>query len=521
MALILVFLLCLSLFVKSLLKSDKLKALIIPRAEEFIGRKVNIDQIHISLFKGIILKGIAVKEPDGAGDFITTREFILDYSLLPLLKKQIVITKIVINAPYVSVKKEEGGRYNFSDIIEKVQGEKGAPESERAKEKEFPLSIITDKVLIRDAIFEFSDSSKELPDVAAKADIDVTASLGKSLKDMTVSGSVDLKELKAMVNGIQTNTSGRIEMTREAVQIDLNTALGKDSFKLSGTVKDYLASPDITLNLVAKEIDLERLMALGGKNADGGDLKGKGLISEKTSRGKNGKEKQIAASGDVQVDAARYKGYTLKDFILKYRLRNDVVTIEPLSLHFSGGDMVKAEGIFKGKVQFAYTAGSLDAASGIKKTLTGRATADLTTCEVKQSKITDGIALVTGLDDLRSPHFENGAFQFTIKDEKVYLEGNMNSTNLRIHSTGSVDFAERIDVVTDLNISPVLAAKMPTAGIAGYLKDEKGWSIVPLRIVGTAEKPSVKLNTAALGKQLEKGIQGEIGKRLFKGIFGK
>ena len=96
-----------SLFVKSLLSGDRLKAFLVPKAEALTGRKIHLDQIHVSLFKGIVVKGLTVKEKDGQADFLKTAEFVLSYRLWPLLKKQLVISKIEIVSPSISVRKRE------------------------------------------------------------------------------------------------------------------------------------------------------------------------------------------------------------------------------------------------------------------------------------------------------------------------------------------------------------------------------------------------------------------------------
>ena len=49
------------------------------------GRKVNLDEINVSLFKGIVAKGLSIKERDGQRDFLKAGEFILSYHLLPIL----------------------------------------------------------------------------------------------------------------------------------------------------------------------------------------------------------------------------------------------------------------------------------------------------------------------------------------------------------------------------------------------------------------------------------------------------
>jgi len=99
----------LSLLLNIYLKSERLKAIIIPEVEEFTNRKVSIDQIDVSLFKGIVVKGISLSEKDGGQEFIRTKEFILNYSLFSILKKRILIKNRNNFSLYLYKKKHNGG----------------------------------------------------------------------------------------------------------------------------------------------------------------------------------------------------------------------------------------------------------------------------------------------------------------------------------------------------------------------------------------------------------------------------
>jgi AsmA protein len=192
------------------------------------------------------------------------------------------------------------------------------------------------------------------------------------------------------------------------------------------------------------------------------------------------------------------------------------MAIDPLLMHLSGGEGVKTEGTLKGSLQFNPNEKGADTASAIKNTLTGKGLLDLSKCEVRSSKVMDAMALITGLAELKSPRFDNSQFHFTIKSQKLSLEGTLNSSQITLNPSGTIGFDERVDVITDLKISPALSSKLPTARITGYMKDEKGWTTIPLKITGSVDKPSVNLNSAAMGKVIERGIKGEIEKQLLK-----
>ncbi|MGM0415740.1 MAG: hypothetical protein ACQEQK_02200, partial [Thermodesulfobacteriota bacterium] len=55
---------------KILLTPERIQATIVPMAQEHLGRDVSLEGIEFSIFSGIVLDGVRVKEESGEGDFI-------------------------------------------------------------------------------------------------------------------------------------------------------------------------------------------------------------------------------------------------------------------------------------------------------------------------------------------------------------------------------------------------------------------------------------------------------------------
>ncbi|MEW5747035.1 MAG: AsmA family protein [Nitrospirota bacterium] len=540
----LVAVLVLTVVVRSYLQSDRLKALIIPRIEALTGRQVTIDDIDVSLFKGIVIKGFHLKQADGAGDFLRTDEFILDYSLPPLLNRQLVITRVEIAGPYILVRRERDGRYNFSDMIERTK--RGEAEKPAAGEEphELPLSITTDRISLSNARLEFVDALNKLPRVDALiSDGRLMASVGRSLAAMDITGYLTLESMKAVMDGIGTNTSGRIDIRSTSIDLSLATMIGKDTVRTTGTITGTPSAPVVRLDLSSKELDLERLLALssgrksghgragagGASKQDGGDrgvsMERSGfagqeappivLVADKRGAAASGGAPLVTASGTVTIGTAHYKEYVIRDFSLGYRYERGVVRLEPIAMRLSGGAQVAVEGTAAAEMLFRLAEG--DAAAAVKRTLSGKGTARFSPIAIQQSPITDAVAVLTGIEALRSPRFDSSRFTFTIGNQRVLLEGTMDSPQIKVVPSGTVGFDKRLDMVADLRLSPELTASLSRAGrITGFLKDASGWSTVPLRITGTTEKPSVGLNTAAVQRQIQKGIQSELQRRLME-----
>jgi uncharacterized protein involved in outer membrane biogenesis len=498
----------LSLFVKSYLSSDRLKPIILPKAEAATGRKVQLDEITVSLFKGIVAKGLSVKERDGQRDFLKIGRFVLSYRLLPLLKKQLVISKIEIVSPSISIKKVKEGKYNFSDMMEKRSQE---PQKPTGPERQaLPVSVVTDRLFIRDARLTFVDEGKELPDVSMTLNAEFVGSLEKDGTPRMEFGLISLKEIKANLKDKEVRVSGKIDMDNKTVRANLQTLIGKDSIELNATVGNYRSAPDIVANIHAKTLDLQQLMGLSGeKKAQEGRPQKK---EKKVEPSEGGMMQKLKASGQIAVDKATYQDYTIKDLRIQYKLAKGVLKVEPLGLKFFGEGSFTAEGALNGNLQCL-----MDEASSIQKTLNGAAVAKLGKGAIKQSQIFDAIALLTGIPSLKNPGFDEGLFNFDVKNERVFLDGWIRSPLLKVSPKGMIDFEKRLDIPTELKLSPSLTGSLKgKLASINFLDDEQGWKVIPLRIKGTTDKPSVNLDEEALGKQLGRGLQKEIEKRFFE-----
>ena len=520
--LLLICLLGLTLFVKSYLTSEKLKAIIIPKLEAATKRSVSIGDIDVSIFKGVVVKEISIRELTGNGNLISAKELILNYRLLPLLRRQLIIDKLELDSPHISIEREKDSTYNFSDITAKK-----AQEQPKAKEP-IPFAVVADSIRIRDATLSFRDLQRRLPDVAADIpDITLKTAVGRIPGEITLTGHISIRSGKAVLNGIPADTSGSVDITDRDIVIALTTMLLNDSVKTSGSVINYRSAPDARINIYAKQLDLDRLIpAAAVKRADAV----KNSISPNFSAGeyrfsiyrvRNDREHGVNASGQVRIDAMHYSGYDIKNFVMGYRYEGGAVTLSPMQMALAGGRKINATGTIRGDMAFSYGMGSVGGPEAIKRTLAGKAFIDLKNVEVKSSSIMEAISLLTGINELKTPKFDTARFALGIRNQKTSVNGSMDSRLVVLNPSGTVGFDKKIDMLADLKLSPELSSRLSRNQAIGYFKDKEGWTIVPLKIAGTTDKPSVLINTAAVGKRLQKSLEGEIKKRFFENLLPK
>lgn len=158
---------------------EKVRAYAVQEASEMTGREITINEIGFNLLKGFEIKGFEMKESPKLGKktFIKDDYITLNYNLLALIKKDIVINSFELQKPYIQIIKDKEGNFNFSDIIdtmnkrkaEKAAKSKKQPGSKNAKEKKkadvskFIDNVIVTSVKIYGANFIYRDYSKPKP----------------------------------------------------------------------------------------------------------------------------------------------------------------------------------------------------------------------------------------------------------------------------------------------------------------------------------------------------------------------
>jgi hypothetical protein len=361
----------------------------------------------------------------------------------------------------------------------------------------------------------FVDEEKQLPDVSIALDAEFKGSLEKDGTPRMDFGAISVKELQVKLKGREIKVSGKVDMDAKALRANLQTVIGKDNIQLTATVKDYRSAPDIVADIHAKTLDLQQLMGLSSEKKEKGEEGAPQKSQKKETQAEpsgGGMTEKLKASGQITVEKATYQDYVIKDLRIHYQYAKGILKVDPLGLQFSGEGSFTSEGSLEGKLQCA----AADA-STVQKTLKGTAIAKLGKGAIKQSQIFDAMASLTGISSLKNPGFDQGLFNFDVKDGRIFLDGWISSALFKISPKGVVDFEKRLDLPTELKLSPTLTANLKGKVAAiKVLDDEQGWKVIPLKIKGTTDKPSVTLDEEGLSKQLGRGLKKEIERRLFE-----
>jgi len=111
-------------------------------SKELIGRQVYIKDLKLNIFTGTLsLNAVKMMEKNDKTVFASIDSFYTDVELLQLLKKDIVVARLDVIAPYAEIL-QNGDKFNFDDLMPKDSTKKDE------KKSSFPNQIILRKILL-------------------------------------------------------------------------------------------------------------------------------------------------------------------------------------------------------------------------------------------------------------------------------------------------------------------------------------------------------------------------------------
>ena len=504
--------------IKAFLTPERVKSMVIPPAEKTLQRKVSLGEIRVSLFKGVTLTNLTVKEADGKEDFLRVKEFVLKYKLLPLLKKEIVISKILLVDPYLRIYRDAKGHFNYENLgpLKKEKG-KTAPKEGKKESSPWPLTIHS--IQVKKAHVVVKDALGEIPDTDLTANANVALSLGAQ-GSMSFSGKADF--LANVVYGkAKSQVKGDLSFTPKKLTYKTLIQLEGDTITLSGEVVNYSANPSVILNIYSPVLHLDKLLEVPKKLP-------KSKTGPKKSPGKRGKKTappKLEVKGEYKIKEALYKGLKMEDIQGNYQFKDGVFTLRDALLKVAQGTVKKNIQVdfkdplmaYKGDVKIqdmdmgALTPALMARGKGL---ITGKFNSDITfsgrgsqwstakryltangTFSLKDGQFLDFPALnkvagLLNLDELKNLAFKEIDGNFKVEKGKVLLKSALTSQDVKMKTQGTVGLDGSLNLPLVFKLSPKLGDKLKRkVSFARYLAQENGWTVVPIKLTGTLSHP--------------------------------
>ncbi|MFO7761042.1 MAG: AsmA family protein [Thermodesulfobacteriota bacterium] len=561
----------LSVFVHYYLTDKRIKELVVPKMENALAREVRLGDIQISLWKGLTLKNFAIMEADGQDEFIKAESFNLSYDLLPLLKKKLKISQVVLSKPRIKVVRYASGKFNFetlkpltSTVAEKKTG--SIESSPGSADAAFPFALAVSEIRINRADLIVRDELKEIPAVTAAADCSVSLAAGRDLASLEYRGRLDISA-EVLCEAVETALEGGISFDRNKADFsfdlqveDQRSEAGGQKMCLYGTVKDYLVSPDITCNLDSRSLNLDCFLAdLGSVD------KKKDKVADRSNGGnradKNigqsigaGLPEGIKAQGEVRVTKAEYSNLWINDLRLDYELRRNMLYLNDLSAYTAEGRIAGQAAVDLDKLEPDYNvtlairgmqlaplqrglfpktgeriSGNLTVDFGFHGTgfqwpaladaLNGQGTYKLLEGRIHQVEILAAIATLFQEKRLEDIYYEELSGNFRIKNGDVLFRASLDSEQLGIDSEGIIGLDGELAAPLELNFAPELSSRLELkTSLSKYMVQKDGAAKFKLYLTGSLTSPEVSPYTAAAHQKIEERLADTIKDRAGKEI---
>lgn len=542
-------------FLKLYFTEDKIISLVKPRIEELTKRKIDIGGAEFSALKGFVLKDIAIKEADGREDFVTLKEFSINYDLWPLLEKKVQVSSISLVEPTVRIVRLKDGSFNYESLIPKGESQKNEKKPPTTGTKTaVPVAVTLDRIAVSKARISFRDELDEIPDSDALLDLNMKLKITPD-GNFLFSGDLGI-EAKAKRNGAEAKIAGKADF--DPNKIAFNANLGMETWKvfIKGNVRNYMAVPKIELDASSDVLNIDEIQ------------KRIALLTSTQSKAKKGKENATAVSeatpnsiivppivdkmeakGKVTIGVLVYQNVPLKDISLKYALKNGIFTLDKKVGQFSGGQMsshivavlkdkalpfdgtldikdVNIEGILEmlspkmhGLISGALNtdlkfSGKAQPQELIKKTLVVEGTYGLKDGVIRKNPVTIALSRLLKLKALEEPKFSEAKGNLRLEKGWVIFKSLYSSKDIGVNiEKGRVSLDGSLDIPMVLRLSKALSQDLVKKQKAlSVLLDETGTAVLPITIKGNYDRPIPTLNMKKAKDQLIKGV--------IKGFFG-
>ena len=120
---------------------------------------------------------------------------------------------------------------------------------------------------------------------------------------------------------------------------------------------------------------------------------------------------------------------------------------------------------------------------------------------IKGFPVVDSLAVFLGVDELHNLKFEDFSAGYDLRDGLVRVNGLLTGSQARLAPLGSIDNDGRLNMNLEVRLAPDLAGRMGASGpFMKVFSDERGWGIIPVRLLGSLAHPELGPDTTAIEK---------------------
>ena len=491
------FLFALILIVPHFVDLGLFKRTYLPLVEEALNRRLDVGEVRLSLVPtpSIRLSNLKVFDPPAFAEntFFSAEQVRLRLKLWPLLKGRFEVTELLLDKPVFNLLKQPDGTFNYSDIATKKPPAGIRRETRKKSEAAKPAEMATVPVLIPQNV-SIKDGQINLL-TQGRAPVNIKG-IDLSLKEFSSDAPFPFK---ASFNypGLRTiSLEGELDYQEEKSLLELkNNRLTIQDLTLpvQGGVSNLFTAPRVNLNLKSDNVDagkIFQILSVFSLAPRDTEISGPMSLNLNVNGPSNSLVTQIRGLfKDVKVKGKR---------AVKGNLSGEVSIRLPLG----GGSVSKR---LQGNGKLVARDGELTNVDLINKIERVTGMIGLSKDERRQA---------TTFKTLEADFILGGGYaEFT----RLYLI----NPQMEVSGHGTMTLEQpTLDLALSTALSPQASARITRAKISTFFRDKQGRVVVPLKVTGPVENPSVNLHAeklveAGLPQNAEKGFSSFF-KRLFR-----
>ncbi len=494
---VLVLLLALLLVVPAFVDLAVFKSTYLPRIEETLHRRVDVDAVRLSLVPtpSIHLTKLKVYDSPAFPDntLFTAEQLQLRLKFWPLLRGRFEVTEFVLEKPVINLLKQPDGSFNYSDIANKKNQIAKKPESKKkpavAKTVEQPALplLIPGRMRIKDGQLNLETKGQKSVKING---IDLSLEDFSTDRPFAYHAAFDYPGLKTV------SLDGLLSYQEDEATLKLkdNTLKAQDLvLPVEGAISNLATVPRINLRAANDQIDAKpifQILAVLGIAPRDTQVSGPmGILVNVTGPSDNLVTEIRGQFKDVKVRGKRALNANLNGQIF-------------LKLPIGGASVMRR---LQGDGKLVARDGELTNVNLIKKVQRASGMIGLSKNEQRE---------VTSFKSMEAEFIIGGGFA---DFKRIYLV----NPQMEVNGRGTMTLEQpTLDMAIETTLLSQTSARTVRGKTASYFKNSEGRVVVPLKITGPVENPTVNLDSEKMAQKgvpqsLERGL-GSFFKQMFK-----
>ena len=299
---------------------EKAKEVAVRKGSEALGRQIDVEGVDLSIWGGlgIELQGVSIANPagwPGAGDMLAADKIDVKLQLWPLLSGEYRLSRLIIDRPVISLRKNKDGTNNFSfTVTDTTQATRTMPTEARPA----AAAVSFDRLEISNGRIEYVDDSSQM--TILLNGVDLTTSLTTPRPDFYKSqGRLDIAEASWITSdtvppvALHLRYEAGYDLAQKNLLLDdAQLKINDLTFALTGevdqgdtlTARGHIRSDNIAVKDLFSLLPKEQLATLTDFTIDGD------FAFEADAEYNSAREEALTYSGNAQITKTKlaYKG---------------------------------------------------------------------------------------------------------------------------------------------------------------------------------------------------------------------